>query len=87
MVLTYTYYRESFGIKEWFNPLDVCLLKDKKNGNIIPTVKRDGGIVIRNGIEKMSKSKNNGIDPNVLINRFGADTLRLFVMFSAPTEQ
>lgn len=87
MVLTYTYYRESFGIKEWFNPLDVCLLKEKKNGNIIPTVKRDGGIVIRNGIEKMSKSKNNGIDPNVLINRFGADTLRLFVMFSAPTEQ
>lgn len=39
------------------------------------------------GIEKMSKSKNNGVDPQALIDEYGADTARLFVMFAAPPEQ
>jgi leucyl-tRNA synthetase len=43
--------------------------------------------VIRGGTEKMSKSKNNGVDPQVLVDRYGADTVRLFSMFAAPPEQ
>ncbi|CAA3705533.1 leucine--tRNA ligase [Candidatus Portiera aleyrodidarum] len=87
MVVTPTYYREIHGKKEWFNPLDVKLNKDKNTGQFIATLTTDGATVISSGIEKMSKSKNNGIDPKVLIDKFGADTLRLFIMFSAPTEQ
>lgn len=85
MVVTPTYYREIHGKKEWLNPLDVKLNKDKNT--VIATLNNDGATVISSGIEKMSKSKNNGIDPKVLIDKFGADTLRLFIMFSAPTEQ
>ncbi|CAA3706712.1 Leucine--tRNA ligase [Candidatus Portiera aleyrodidarum] len=86
MVVTPTYYREIHGKKEWFNPLDVNLIKDKNTGIVIARLTKDGGAVIRSGFEKMSKSKNNGIDPKILIDKYGADTLRLFIMFSAPTE-
>ena len=49
--------------------------------------KSDGEPVVAGGIEKMSKSKNNGVDPQTLIDRYGADTVRLYTMFTAPPEQ
>ncbi len=87
MVLAETYYRQNpNGSKDWFSPLDIEVTKDNK-GNIIRAVyKGDGKEVIYGGIEKMSKSKNNGIDPDEIIAKYGADTARLFVMFASPPE-
>jgi leucyl-tRNA synthetase len=82
MVVADTYYREAAdGKKTWFNPADVEL----RDG--IATCKTDGTPVIVGGTEKMSKSKNNGVDPQALIDLYGADTARLFTMFAAPPEQ
>jgi leucyl-tRNA synthetase len=82
MVVAETYYREQAdGKKLWINPADVEVL----DGQAI--YKADGQPVIVGGIEKMSKSKNNGVDPQSLIDRYGADTARLFMMFAAPPEQ
>lgn len=87
MVLAETYYRQNpNGSKDWFSPLDIEVTKDSK-GNIIRAIyKGDGKEVIYGGIEKMSKSKNNGIDPDEIIAKYGADTARLFVMFASPPE-
>ena len=88
MVLQATYLREhTDGKKEWFNPADVSLTLDEKGRAIAATLKSDGQPVIISGIEKMSKSKNNGVDPQELINVYGADTARLFMMFASPPEQ
>jgi len=82
MVVADTYYRETpDGKKTWFNPADVEL----RDGAAI--LKADGLPVIVGGTEKMSKSKNNGVDPQALIDQYGADTARLFTMFAAPPEQ
>ncbi|MDP2266787.1 MAG: leucine--tRNA ligase, partial [Thiobacillus sp.] len=82
MVIADTYYRESAdGKKTWFNPADVTL----RDG--VAICMTDDQPVIVGGIEKMSKSKNNGVDPQALIDRYGADTARLFTMFAAPPEQ
>jgi leucyl-tRNA synthetase len=82
MVVADTYYREdAAGKKTWFNPADVEL----KDG--VAILKTDGQPVIVGGTEKMSKSKNNGVDPQALIDQYGADTARLFTMFAAPPEQ
>jgi leucyl-tRNA synthetase len=82
MVIADTYYRESpDGKKIWFNPADVEL----RDG--VATCKTDGQPVLVGGTEKMSKSKNNGVDPQALIDLYGADTARLFTMFAAPPEQ
>jgi leucyl-tRNA synthetase len=82
MVVADTYYREdASGKKTWFNPADVEL----RDGAAI--LKADGQPVIVGGTEKMSKSKNNGVDPQALIDQYGADTARLFTMFAAPPEQ
>ena len=82
MVIADTYYREAAdGKKTWFNPADV----ETKDG--AATLKSDGRPVIVGGTEKMSKSKNNGVDPQALIDQYGADTARLFTMFAAPPEQ
>ncbi|MBI1285276.1 MAG: leucine--tRNA ligase [Thiobacillus sp.] len=82
MVIADTYYREAAdGKKTWFNPADVEL----RDG--VATLKSDGQPVIAGGTEKMSKSKNNGVDPQALIDQYGADTARLFTMFAAPPEQ
>jgi len=82
MVVADTYYREAAdGKKTWFNPADVEL----RDG--VATLKTDGQPVIVGGTEKMSKSKNNGVDPQALIDQYGADTARLFTMFAAPPEQ
>jgi leucyl-tRNA synthetase len=90
MVLNETYYsEEASGKKTWLNPLDVELDLDEKGRPQSARLKGDtsGTPVIIGGIEKMSKSKNNGVDPQALIDQYGADTARLFVMFAAPPEQ
>ncbi|MFC3283795.1 leucine--tRNA ligase [Litchfieldella rifensis] len=88
MVIAETFYRPTpNGGKEWFNPVDVEVKRDDKGRPISATLIRDGQPVEMGGIEKMSKSKNNGVDPQAMIDRFGADTVRLFMMFAAPPEQ
>ncbi|MBU6291849.1 MAG: leucine--tRNA ligase, partial [Burkholderiales bacterium] len=88
MVLNETYYREdSAGKKTWFNPEDVALTFDDKGRPVSATLSSDGQAVQIGGIEKMSKSKNNGIDPQAIIDQYGADTARLFTMFASPPEQ
>lgn len=88
MVVADTYLREDeSGEKHWFNPAAVDVERDDKGRITAATLKEDGQPVIINGIEKMSKSKNNGVDPQSLINSHGADTVRLFSMFAAPPDQ
>ena len=88
MVLNDTFYREdASGRKTWFNPDDVELTSDDKGRPVTATLREDGKPVFIGGIEKMSKSKNNGIDPQAQIDRYGADTARLFIMFASPPEQ
>ncbi|WGS42603.1 leucine--tRNA ligase [Burkholderia sp. JSH-S8] len=88
MVLNETFYREdASGKKTWYNPADVTVTFDDKGRPVGATLNADGQPVVLGGIEKMSKSKNNGVDPQVLIDQYGADTARLFTMFAAPPEQ
>jgi leucyl-tRNA synthetase len=94
MVLNETYYSEdASGKKTWLNPLDVELNLDDKGRPTGAKLKAGTGIdlsgnaITIGGVEKMSKSKNNGVDPQALIDQYGADTARLFTMFAAPPEQ
>ena len=88
MVLNETYYRElPNGKKDWFNPADVAIETDDKGRITSAKLIADGQAVEIGGVEKMSKSKNNGIDPQALIEQYGADTSRLFTMFASPPEQ
>ncbi|HEY6544511.1 MAG TPA: leucine--tRNA ligase [Dokdonella sp.] len=88
MVIADTFYRESAtGHREWFNPADVEVRRDEKGRGIGAVLKTDGQPVEIGGTEKMSKSKNNGVDPQTMVARYGADTVRLFSMFAAPPEQ
>ncbi len=96
MVIAETYYREEAnGGKIWFNPADVETELDDastssaqaKGRAIRAKLIADGQPVQIGNVEKMSKSKNNGVDPQVMIDRYGADTVRLFMMFAAPPEQ
>lgn len=88
MVVADTYYRlDASGKKHWFNPADVELETDDKGKPVAARLKADGQPVEIGGTEKMSKSKNNGVDPQALIDAYGADTARLFMMFAAPPEQ
>lgn len=88
MVLAETYYRDlGEGKKDWFNPADVSLEKDDKGRVIAATLNTDGLPVMVGGMEKMAKSKNNGVDPQALIDQYGADTARLFMMFASPPDQ
>jgi len=88
MVLADTYYREADnGAQEWIAPSDVTSERDEK-GNVISSISKiDGQPVLSAGMSKMSKSKNNGIDPQEVIEKYGADTVRLFIMFTSPPEQ
>ena len=88
MVLAETYYREDGkGGKVWISPADVMTEKDDK-GQVTRAVHKDDGKPVESGgVTKMSKSKNNGIDPQAIIDEHGADTVRLFMMFAAPPEQ
>ena len=88
MVLADTYYRESeSGKKTWFNPADIDLERDEKGRILSAKYQGDGQEVTVGGQEKMSKSKNNGIDPQAIIDQYGADTARVFMMFAAPPDQ
>jgi leucyl-tRNA synthetase len=88
MVLNETYYREDeAGKKVWYNPADVTLTTDDKGRPVSAVLASDGAPVQIGGTEKMSKSKNNGIDPQAQIDQYGADTARLFTMFASPPEQ
>ena len=88
MVVAETYYRESAdGAKSWYNPADVTTTQDEKGRILSATLEADGQPVQIGGVEKMSKSKNNGVDPQSLVDRFGADTVRLYTMFTSPPDQ
>lgn len=87
MVLAGTWYREeASGKKHWFNPNEVSILTDEKGRITGGSLQRDGEAVLYGGMEKMSKSKNNGVDPQALIEQYGADTARLYTMFTSPPE-
>ncbi len=88
MVIAPTFYRDGEnGKKLWINPADVDVETDAKGRAIGAKLKADGQPVVIGGTEKMSKSKNNGVDPQAIINQYGADTARLFMMFAAPPDQ
>jgi len=88
MVIAETYYREQAdGKKQWLNPADVEVERNDRGHIVAARLKSDGQPVIVGGAEKMSKSKNNGVDPQAIIDQYGADTARLFMMFAAPPEQ
>jgi leucyl-tRNA synthetase len=88
MVLNEVFFRKTYsGRLQYFNPADVTLTADKSGRGSIAVLKSDGKEVESGGVVTMSKSKNNGVDPQLLVDEFGADTARLFIMFAAPPEQ
>ena len=88
MVLNEVFYRKPpSGRVEYFNPADVEITIDPRDKQRVATLRADGDPVISGGVVTMSKSKNNGVDPQALVTEFGADTARLFTMFAAPPEQ
>ncbi len=88
MVVAETYYRDrDDGQKIWFSPAEVDVKRDEKGRINSATLIADGQPVNVGSIEKMSKSKNNGVDPQALIDQYGADTVRLYIMFAAPPDQ
>jgi leucyl-tRNA synthetase len=88
MVVAPTFYRDlGDGKKQWINPAEVNVVTDERGRPTGATLIADGQPVIIGGTEKMSKSKNNGVDPQALIDQYGADTARLFIMFASPPDQ
>jgi len=87
MVLNEVFFRKpAAGRVEYFNPADVTVMAGE-GAERVAVLRADGREVESGGVVTMSKSKNNGVDPQVLIGEFGADTARLFMMFAAPPEQ
>ena len=79
--------RKSDGARaQYFNPADVELEFDEQGKRVGAKLKSDGKPVESGGIRTMSKSKNNGVDPQALIDQYGADTARFFMMFASPPE-
>lgn len=88
MVVAETFYQtDSHGHKRYFNLTQIEVERDAKGKIISAKSMEDGSIVSVGAVEKMSKSKNNGVDPQILINQYGADTVRLYTMFTSPPEQ
>ena len=82
------YYREdAAGRKRWFYPAEIDIEYDDKGRPVKVTAREDGQPVTYGGTEKMSKSKNNVVEPRDIIAKFGADTARAFVMFAGPPDQ
>ena len=88
MLLNDCFYREDeSGRRRWFYPSEVKMINDER-GRVIGAVSlEDGEAVLLGGVEKMSKSKNNVVEPRDIIDRYGADTARAFVMFAGPPDQ
>jgi len=85
MVLNHIFSRRTDkGGIEYFAPEEVDVRSDAEGGIAAVTLKADGSAVDYGGIGTMSKSKRNGVDPQDLIDRYGADTARLYVMFASP---
>jgi leucyl-tRNA synthetase len=88
MVVAETFYQlDEHGHKRYFNLTQVEVERDAKGKIIGAKLLEDGSPVTVGAIEKMSKSKNNGVDPQVLIDKYGADTVRLYTMFTSPPDQ
>ena len=91
MLLNESFYRDVQGQgdnkKQWFYPSEVNVQYDDKGHPVGATLAADGLPVQLGGIEKMSKSKNNVVEPRDIVAKFGADTARLFTMFAAPPDQ
>ncbi len=88
MLLNECYYREDeAGKKRWFYPTEVEIHFDEKGKPQSAKAIEDGLPVIQGGIEKMSKSKNNVVEPRDVIEKYGADTARFFIMFAGPPDQ
>ncbi|MFZ6847057.1 leucine--tRNA ligase [Undibacterium sp. RuRC25W] len=88
MLLNESYFREEdSGKKTWFYPNEIEVQHDDKGRPVSAILKSDGQPVQMGGIEKMSKSKNNVVEPKDIITQFGADTARLFTMFAGPPDQ
>jgi leucyl-tRNA synthetase len=88
MVLNEVFFRRpDAGRVEYFNPADVEVTLDATAQRRIAVLRADGAEVESGGVVTMSKSKNNGVDPQALVDEFGADTARLFTLFAAPPEQ
>jgi leucyl-tRNA synthetase len=84
MVLAESYYTDAGGRREWVNPAEVSVEKDSKGKIVSAKRTSDGTRVVYDGIGTMSKSKNNGVDPQALIDQYGADTARFYAMFASP---
>ena len=88
MVIADTFYRDNpAGGRDWFNLAEVDVRRDEKGRPLGASLVADGQPVHVGGTEKMAKSRNNGVDPQTMVDRYGADTVRLFSMFAAPPEQ
>ncbi|PWT71183.1 MAG: leucine--tRNA ligase [Proteobacteria bacterium] len=88
MVLNEIFYRKSdSGRISYFNPSEVEIKMDERGQRIGTVLKTDGLSVESGGVGTMSKSKNNGVDPQALVDQYGADTARLYMMFASPPEQ
>lgn len=88
MLMAECYYRlGEDGRKTWYYPDEVEVQFDEKGRPVGATLKADGQPVVLGGIEKMSKSKNNVVEPRDIIQKYGADTARSFVMFAGPPDQ
>lgn len=79
------YYNNDKGAKVWVSPTEVTVERDEK-GRITKAVDSEGHELVHSGMTKMSKSKNNGIDPQEMVDKYGADTVRLFMMFASPAD-
>lgn len=80
------YYTNEKGARVWVSPADVTVQETDDKGRTVKAVDNHGNELVYTGMSKMSKSKNNGIDPQEMVDKYGADTVRLFMMFAAPPE-
>jgi leucyl-tRNA synthetase len=84
MVVGETFFDDASGKRVYFPPADVNIERDSKGK--ITSAKSADGKALKHAIERMSKSKGNGVDPDEMVEIYGADAARLFVMFAAPIE-
>ena len=88
MVLNETFYREDEnGSATYYSPAEVEMERDDKGRVTGAKLRADGERVTVGRLEKMSKSRNNGIDPEAMVGRYGADTIRLYMMMQSPPHQ